>query len=663
MVRILVVVLLAGLAVAVPAAAQDKSTQDTSAQDTTKDKAVQEKTAQEPPVGPEIRKVEPVVVTATKLETPAAQLGATVTVIDGSEIEARHYATIDDALRNVPGVDIRRSGSFGKTAAISIRGANPNQVQVLVDGVRVKSATLGQVDLADIAPELIERIEVIRGSQSTIYGADAIGGVVHIITRRGSGPPSAYASQEVGNNDTLRSRAGVSGSWQWFDYALGLYHLESNGQFINDGMNQNGAVGNFGVTLPWGNTRVGLAVRYNKTDTGVPIEFVGNPAPIVPTIDPNTRQETESFTATLDVHTRPVTWWEGIFRASRYQNDQAFIDPRDPFACPPATFGPPCDFPGTFKTTRNEIEGLSHFHIGTWSTSTFGIEWREEDADVRGTNAFTPHTETVSGLFEQQFRFFGRLFMSAGVRVEDNSAFGRVTTERGSLAYVVKEWGTRLHGSAGSGFRAPTFNELFFPGFSNPGIKPERSFSWDVGVDQKLWQDRIRLGLTYFQTKFTDLIVCCVPLAGPPFAATANIGRARSAGIEFTSEVEILYNLLAGVNYTYTDTENLLIDRPLPREPRHRWNVRLTWEPIRRLALFTEVHVVTKQFESLGSVYNSGYTRVDIGGTYRLLNRYAFLKALDLTARVNNLLDEGYAEIRGFPAPGVQALVGLRASF
>jgi vitamin B12 transporter len=647
--RFVVALSLVGLAV-VPAAGQEKAVQEPS-------QVAQEKSAAE------TKKVEPVVVTATKFETPAEQLGATVTVIDGAEIESRHYPTIDEALRGVPGVDIRRQGSFGKTSAVSIRGANANQVQVLVDGVRVKSPTLGQVDLADIAPELIERIEVIRGPQSTIYGADAIGGVVHIITKRGSGPPSAYAAQEVGNYDTLRSRAGVSGSYQWVDYALGLYHLESNGQFINDGMNQDAVAGRFGLTLPWGNTRVGLAVRYNKTDTGVPVKFVGNPAPIVPTIDPNARQETETFTATLDLHTRPVSWWEGVLRASRYQNDLAFIDPPDPFACPPATFGPPCDFPGTFKTTRNEIEGLSRFHIGTWSTSTFGVEWREEEADVRGTSAFTPHTETVSGLFEQQFRFFDRLFMSAGVRVEDNSAFGRSTTERGSLAYLVKEWGTRLHGGAGSGFRAPTFNDLFFPGFSNPSIKPEKSFSWDVGVDQKLWGDRLRLGLTYFQTKFTDLIFCCVPLAAPPFATTANIGRARSAGIEFVSELAILDNLIAAVNYTYTDTENLLTDRPLPREPRHRWNVTLTWEPVRRLSLFTEVHVVTRQFETLGEVYNSGHTRVDVGGTFRLVNRYAFLQALDLTARIQNLLDEGYAEVRGFPALGLQALIGLRASF
>jgi vitamin B12 transporter len=608
----------------------------------------------------ETKRLEPVIVTGTRIETPAEQVGASVTIIDGDEFDTRHYATVDEALRNVPGVEIRRSGSLGKTTSISIRGANPNQVQVLVDGVRFKSPTLGSAELSDIAPDMIERIEIIRGPQSTIYGADAIGGVVNIITKRGSGPPTAYASQEVGNNDTLRTRTGLSGAWRWLDYAVGFYHLESNGQTINDGMNQDAASARFGVALPWGNTRVGAAVRYNKTDTGVPIEFVGTPSPIGPTIDPNTRQESETYTATLDVHTRPVTWWEGDLRLARFFNNQVFIDPRNPGECPPATFGV-CTFPGRFKVSRNEVEGLSHFHIGTWSTSTFGIEWRDEDANVQGTSAFSPHTETVSGLFEQKFRFFDRLFMSAGVRVEANSAFGTATTERGSLAYVVREWGTRLHGGAGSGFRAPTFNDLFFPGFSNPTIQPEKSFSWDVGVGQHLWRDRIRLDLTYFHNKFTNQIFCCLPLAVPPFATTANIGRSRSAGIEFVSEVVILDNLVASLNYTYTDTENLATNQLLPREPHHRWNGVLTWEPIPKLSLFTEVHVVTRQFETLGNVYNSGHTRIDVGGSWRFLERYGVLKALDLTARIQNLLDEGYAEVRGFPAAGIQALVGLRA--
>ncbi len=610
----------------------------------------------------EVKKLEPVVVTATRIETPASEVGASVSVVTEDDFRAYHYATVDEALRSVPGVEIRRAGSPGKTTSITIRGANPNQVQVLVDGVRVKSTTTGQAELSDLSPDLIERIEVIRGPQSTLYGADAIGGVINIITKKGKGPFSGSVQQEAGNYDTLRSTAGFSGAYRLLDYSFGVSHFESNGQFKNDGVNQDSFNTRLGLSLP-GRTTLALAVRWNRTDIGAPIEFVGNPPPIVPTIDPNTRQESETSTINLTGHTRPVSWWESEARVGRYWNKLAFIDPPDPFTCPPATFGPPCDFPGTFKVERREVEWLNHFHAGTWSTSTFGIEYRHEQADVQGTNGFGPITETVSGLFQQQFRFFDRLFMAAGVRVEDNTAFGRSVTERGSLSYLVKEWGTRIHGGAGSGFRAPTFNDLFFPGFSNPRLKPEQSFSYDFGVDQKLWANRIRLGLTYFQTEFTNLIACCVPLAGPPFVTTGNIGRARSAGIEFTSEVDLLDNLTASVNYTYTDTENLLTDRPLPREPRHRWNGRLAWEPVKRLSLWTEVHAVSEQWETLGDVYNSGHTRVDVGGTYRLLERWGHVKSVDLTARIQNLLNEGYAEVRGFPALGITGIAGLRVAF
>lgn len=606
--------------------------------------------------------VEPVLITATRTETPAGEIGAAVTVITGEEIDTRRYPTVDEALRMVPGVEIRRSGSFGKTTSLSIRGANPNQVQVLIDGVRAKSPTTGQVDLSDLSPDLIERIEVIRGPQSTLYGADAIGGVVNIITRRGQGPPTAWATQEAGNYDTLRSTAGVSGRQGLLDYALGFSHFESNGQYKNDGVNQDAFNARLGLSLP-GQTTLSLASRWTQKDTGLPVEFVGAPSPIVPTIDPNTRAENEQWSLSLSAQTRPVSWWGSEFRLGRNWNKFAFIDPADPYPCPPATFGPPCDFPGTFETERREVEWLNHVHVGAVSTSTFGIEYRHETANVQGASGFGPITETVSGLFQQQFRLFDRLFMAAGVRVEDNSAFGRSVTERGSLAYQIKEWGTRLRGGAGSGFRAPTFNDLFFPGFSNPALLPEKSFGYDFGVDQNLWRNRIRLGLTYFQTKYTNLIACCVPLATPPFVSTGNIGRARSAGIEFTSEVDLLDTLTVSVNYTYTDTENLLTDRPLPREPRHRWNGRIAWEPVKRLLLWSEVHAVTRQWETLGEVYNTGHTRVDLGGTLRVLERRGPVKYVDLTARIQNLLDEGYAEVRGFPALGITGLAGVRVAF
>ena len=606
--------------------------------------------AQEP------KRVDPVVVTATPVETPSEQLGASVSVVNGEDFQTYHYPTVDEALRSVPGVEIRRSGAYGKTTSVTIRGANANQVQVLVDGLRVKSPTLGQVDLSDISPDLIERIEVIRGAQSTLYGADAIGGVINIITRKGKGGPfQATVQQEVGNYDTLVSRATVYGAWKILNYALSASHFESNGQFQNDETDTNAISARIGATLP-GNSTLDFVFRYNKNDIGVPVKGVfPGPQPINPIINRNARSQSETTIFSLEGKTRPVEWWETRGRLARYENSAGFQDPVDP--------GVDFDF-ATFSQVnveRREAEWVNSFFIGKWSTSSVGLEHRREIGESH--NTFRAVSETQSVFFEQQLRFFERLFLTGGFRVEDNSVFGTTTTERGSLAFLIKETGTRLRGSAGTGFRAPTFNDLFFPGFGNPDLQPEKSLSYDFGVDQKLWNNRIRLGLTYFQNNFRNLIACCTPLPTAPFGGPFNVGRARSAGIEFTSEVDVLPNLIASLNYTYTDSENLATDRPLPREPRHRWNIGLTWEPISKLSLFTQVHVVSEQFEQFGEVYNSGYTRVDIGGTWRILERTGWLQKLELTARIQNLLNEGYAEVRGFPALGINALVGLRASF
>jgi len=597
-----------------------------------------------------------VVVTATKVETPAEQLGASVSVVDGEDFQTYHYPTVDAALRNVPGVEIRRAGAYGKTTSVTIRGANANQVQVLVDGLRVKSPTLGQVDLSDISPDLIERIEVIRGAQSTIYGADAIGGVVNIITRKGTGGPiQASVQQEVGNYDTLVSRATVHGAWKILHYALSASHFESNGQFQNDETDANAISARIGATLPWDST-LDFIFRYNKNDVGVPVKGVfPGPQPINPIINRNARSQSETTIYSLEGKTRPVEWWETRGRLARYENSAGFQDPVDP--------GVAFDFPtlSQVNVERREAEWVNSFFIGKWSTSSVGLEHRREIGENH--NTFRAVSETQSVFFEQQLRFFERLFVTGGFRVEDNSVWGTTTTERGSLAFLIKETSTRLRGSAGTGFRAPTFNDLFFPGFGNPVLEPEESLSYDFGVDQKLWNNRIRLGLTYFQNEFKNLITCCTPIPTAPLGGPFNVGRARSAGIEFTGEVDVLPNLVASLNYTYTDSENLATDRPLPREPRHRWNIGLTWEPITKLSLFTQVHVETEQFEAFGAVYNSGHTRVDIGGTWRIVERMGWLRKLELTARIQNLLNEGYAEVRGFPALGINALVGLRASF
>ena len=617
--------------------------------------------AQEP------RDLDPVVITATKVETPAGQLGAAVTVVPGDDVQRYHFETVEDVLRTVPGVEIRRSGSIGKVSNISIRGANANQVQVLVDGVRVKSPTTGQADLSDISPDLIERIEVIRGPQSTLYGADAIGGVVNIITKKGKGPFSASVEGGAGNYDTYTGRGWFGGTYSLLDYSGSISHLESNGQFKNDSSDKNAVNFRVGLSLPW-DSSVAFSLRWVQNEIGLPVKFLNSPPfvlPNEPVIDSNNRQITETWVMALTGHTKPFEWWEIDLRGGRYQSKMTFVDlPDAAEECPFAPFGS-CEFPGRFNVQRWEAELLNHFHIGKWSTSSIGLEYRTEDGEAQGATPFDASSQTKSVFFQQIFRFWDRLFMSAGFRVEDNSVYGTHWTERGSLSYVIPEWGTRIHGGAGSGFRAPTFNDLFFPGFSDPTLQPETSFSWEVGVDQKLWKDRIRLGLTYFNNKFENLITFTF-ITTPPFVRGVNIGKVRAEGFEFTSAVDILDNLTAWLNYTYTESENLQTRRLLSREPRDRLNLGLNWRPIPRLELFGDVQWVSKQFEPIAGgayVWNSGYTVVNAGATYRLFQRHAFIQGVDLWTRIQNLTNEDYSEVRGFPALGINALVGVRMTF
>src|SRR5438309_4941329 len=352
------------------------------------------------------RDLDPVVLTATKLETRAEQLGASVTVVPGDDVQKYHFETVEDILRSVPGVEIRRSGSLGKLSNISIRGANSNQVQVLVDGVRVKSPTTGQADLSDISPDLIDRIEIIRGPQSTLYGADAIGGVVNIITKKGQGPFSGFLSQEIGNYDTFRTQTGFSGSSGRVDYAFGASHTESAGRSRNDDFDNRAVSGRIGLALP-GDSALAFILRYNRGETRLPVRSVDDsgaplsPLPIRPFIDVNASQQSETLVTSLDGRTHPVPWWGSELRLSRYENTLGFQDPQDPGM--PCLFQP-CDPISQIDVERREAEWINHFYVGTWSTSSIGLVSRGEDGDVSGNSpGFSKRTSTEAAFFEQQF--------------------------------------------------------------------------------------------------------------------------------------------------------------------------------------------------------------------------------------------------------------------
>lgn len=597
----------------------------------------------------EAKRLEPVVVTATKVETPAERLGAAVTVITEDELRAYNYTELHEALRRVPGVEIQRSGGPGKTTSIRIRGAGAAQVQVLVDGMRVKSPTLGTVDLSDFSLDAIDRIEIVRGPQSTIYGADAIGGVVNIITKKGQGPPRGTVHVEGGSYETFRERAGVQGAFGPFNFNLSGSRLDHGGQFDNDDAEQTAFAGRIGYDFPWKGA-LSLAGRYTKTEIDLPVDSTLPP----PTVfDPNSQQQTETWLYNL-TYAQPVfRWWEVNARYGQWWNNQGFQD--DP---PPAS---DTHTRSQINTRRREFELINAFHLGDWNTLTLGGEHRQERGRNRGS--FREEINTASVFVQDELRVLDRLFVGGGLRFEDNDTFGSEATPRFSVAFLIRELGTKLRYTWGEGFRAPTINDLFFPGFGNPDLKPERSRSWDIGFDQKLWENRIRLGTTYFQNTFEDLIQFAVD-PGTGLFLPLNVGAAETQGVESYLDVEPLDWLLLHLNHTFTDTEDLQTGKELRRFPRHAWSTGVQVTPHPRLSLFAQAHVVSSQLESPSTGdRNPGYYRVDLGGTLRLLGRVGRMERLELTARIENLTDEKYDEVLGFRALGLNALVGLRAAF
>jgi vitamin B12 transporter len=603
----------------------------------------------EPGYAQEAQKLDPVVVTATMVETPRSQIGGAVTVVPEEEIRLYNYDRVEDALRQVPGLEIQRSGTPGRTTSLRIRGAGSQQVQLLVDGLRVKSPTLGQAELSDLLLDGIDRIEVVRGPQSTLYGADAIGGVVNIITKKGQGPVHGSVWVEGGSYRTFRERANVQGAYRGFSFNLSGTRFDSAGQLPNEDTEQTAVAGRLGYDFPW-KGELGLSGFYSRLDADLPVSF----AP--PTIlDPDSQNQVETYLFNF-VYKQPVrAWWDVRVRFGQWYNNSGFQD------VPPPPDDPVTD--SQIDTRRLEAELLNSLHIGKWDTLTIGLEHRSELGRNRSTGTFpvrfTREINTFSVFAQNDLRLFDRIFLGGGLRYEDASTVGGELTGRASAAVAIKETGTRLRGAWGTGFRAPTINDLFFPNFGNPSLEPERSESYEFGVDQRLWKDRVRLGFTFFHNEFRNLIQFAFDAATNQFLPF-NVGRAQTEGVEFSVEADPVDWLSAYLNYTYTDTEDITNDLPLRRFAPHRWNVGLAVTPLERLSVFAQATVVSSQFESSFAGRNPGHHRIDVGGTLRILGRTGPIQKAELTLRIENVTDEKYDEVLGFRALGLYALAGLR---
>jgi vitamin B12 transporter len=598
---------------------------------------------------PEAHRLEPVVVTATMVPTPREQLGADVTVITGDEITGYDYDRIEDVFRQVPGVQVETSGSPGKATSLSIRGGGSQRSLVLIDGMRTASPTLGTTDIAEITIDAIDRIEIVRGPQSTLYGADGITGVVNIITKKGQGAPSASAWVEGGNYDTFREQVNVQGAFGGFNWNVTGSQFNTAGNLPHDDSSQTAVSGRVGYDFPW-RGELTLTGRYSNLENELPI-FSTSPT----VLDPNARSGSETGLYKLAYTQKISDSWNVTASVGQWFNSSNFRN------TPP---------PGTdttisrINTSRVQGDLLNTFTVPKWNTLSLGWEYRSESgADVtEGTfpASFSQTLSTLAFFGQDELSLFDRVFLGGGLRWEDNNVYGSSLTGRASAALVVSEIGSKLRFAWGQGFRAPTINDLFFPGFGNPDLKPEHSTSWEVGADQRLWQDRIRFGATYFHQNFTDLIQFVFDPTTFVFAPQ-NVGEARIQGVEAYAAFDPVHWIGFYVNYTYLDAKDLDTNQELPRVPRNAVNTGVTVTPWSRLTLFMQATVVSSQFESEFAGRNPGHYRLDAGGTFLVLGQHGRLGRLELTLRIQNLTNQQYDEVLGFPAPGINALVGLRA--
>lgn len=605
-----------------------------------------------------------IVVSPTGLPTPQEQVASSVTVITAEDIAREQRRTVPDALANVPGLNIVQTGGPGGQTSIFMRGTNSNQTKVLLDGIDVsdpsnpnRSFDFGQLLTADI-----ERIEVLRGPQSGLYGADAIGGVISITTKRGNGPAKVTGLLEGGSFGTFNQTASLSGSKANFDYAFNVAHFRATDtpvtppNLLPPGRQ---AIGNFYDNIT-ASTRFGLDIsesfrlNYVGRYTEGELRFTGDE--YLPPTYAGVPRAVQSIQNIKQFFTRGEAVWTGF--DGRFTNyfgvnytDQHSENKITPTSIP------------TFNTgTRTKVDWRGVTALMPGQTLVTGAEHEIETMSASAVKADNSNTGVYA---ELQSQFGQRFFVVSNVRHDVNERFGDATTFRIAPAVILPVTDTKLKASYGSGFKAPTLNQLFvdfLPTFvANPNLRPETSLGYDVGFEQPLFANRVRFGATYFNNDITNLINGTGIVSTVPFTVrtNVNIGKAETSGVEAFVAVNPVDRLWFRADYTYTKAIDAITNLELLRRPRHKASFTASWSPIDPLTLSATVLHVGSWIDgnrdfSIPRLTAPGFTVVNIAGDYRL-NEYA-----KVFARIDNLFDERYEDPTGFLRPGFAVYGGVR---
>ena len=579
------------------------------------------------------------VVTANRYPTNTDQVGSAHTTISRDEIEARGELTVSEILRQVPGLEVVQTGGLGRTASIFIRGAESDHTLILIDGIRANDNTTGQFDIANLKAENIQRIEIIRGPQSVLYGSEAIGGVINIITRKAEEYGASVVAQG-GSFGTQEYRASAQVNEGPVYSSLAASYVQSDGisaANASNGNSEGDSYDNFTISNRTGITflddgLIETSVRYSTAET----ELDGFEFGVGPVDAPFFVQETDTLVGSVKIQKSVTDWFTPSVQLGLSDSDSKGNDPDTEFN----------NF--TIDNQSQTVLTLLDFSLAEGATFTVGYSYEIREGVNRGN--FEERRYVNAFFAQQQLALAENLFLTGGVRYDDDSDFGEAVTFRTTGSYLVDGLGTRIHASYGTGFKAPTFNELFFPNFGNPDLDAETSWGYDVGIEQSIAQGFAVVDVTFFHNEIDDLIT----FDSETFLAS-NIDEAKALGYETSLSVYPCDWFDAATSYTYTDSENKATGRILPRRPRHRGVLSLTSRPIEDLQL-------TATYVLVNSRRDSDMSRLDNYEVLDLSTSYQLTENLKPFIRMDNVFDEDYEEVNGFGVAGFSVFAGIEAS-
>ncbi|MFZ2384714.1 MAG: TonB-dependent receptor [Candidatus Omnitrophota bacterium] len=601
-----------------------------------------------------------IVVSAARSEIYQAETGSSTTVITGEEIENSGKLTVEEVLKSVPGVSVIGSGGFGGSVQVYMRGAKPGHVLVMIDGIEVNDpiSIERSFDFANLTTDNIERIEVVRGPQSTLYGSDAMAGVINIVTKKGSLKPETAVFSETGAHNTFREGAEVRGTSGALDYSFYLSRLDSDGiNKVSTGTEKDGYRNTtFSSRIGYkvlDDAELSLVSRYTDVKTDIDAAAYDD--------DPNYISWSKDYALKAAFDQPLNSWWKHNLSFSWH-----YLDRKDRSETDEAH---PYDYISDWYKGDDQKTAWQHdFTLASWDTLIAGLEYEKERGSsyyysegVWGPYSSKQDSKSVENkgyYLQNQFKFRERLFITPGIRVDDHQLFGVETTYKISAVYHILESGTSLKANYGTAFKAPSLYQLY-SSYGDPSLNPDESKSYDFGFEQKLFSDKLSFSLTRFHNDFRDMVDY-----DSAASKYMNIGRARTEGYEAGAGFRFFDGLSINANFTYTDTENKETGLELLRRPRRQVNLDLDWRFMPKADLNLGMSYVGRRRDVIyDAYYNESFVTDKAYTVFRIASSYELTRNFRVFARIENIFDKKYEEIPGYAVPGRSFYAGLRASF